>query len=139
APVGTRGHGGAHHAAPGPRGAAAPAGSQSGLMRVVGSSAAAAPVAARLVQPGPPASAMTYPPASTRPIVTGARPRRTTRCQCVSRNRSQKRKAPYATAQDGPKVASALAIAVGIPPIFQPIKLIIRIMFGPGIACTTAK
>jgi hypothetical protein len=45
----------------------------------------------------------------------------------------------YATAQDGMKVTSALAIAVGNPPTFHPIKLIIKIMLGPGIACTIAK
>ncbi len=45
----------------------------------------------------------------------------------------------YDTAQGGPKVTSALAIAVGSPPIFQPMRLIIRIMFGPGIAWTIAK
>ena len=42
-------------------------------------------------------------------------------------------------AQGGPKVASALAIAPGIPPTFSPRKLIIRIMLGPGITCDTAK
>jgi hypothetical protein len=42
-------------------------------------------------------------------------------------------------AQGGPKVASALAMAPGIPHTFHPTKLIIRIMFGPGTACANAK
>src|SRR5215831_20940597 len=42
-------------------------------------------------------------------------------------------------AQGGPKVASALAIARGMPPTLSPIKLIIRIMLGPGVTCDTAK
>ena len=42
-------------------------------------------------------------------------------------------------AHGGPKVATALAIAPGIPPTFSPAKLIIRIMFGPGTTCETAK
>src|SRR5229473_7439483 len=42
-------------------------------------------------------------------------------------------------AQGGPKVANALATAPGIPHTFHPTKLIIRIMFGPGIACAIAK
>ena len=41
--------------------------------------------------------------------------------------------------QGGPNVANALAIAPGTPPTFSPMKLIIRIMLGPGIACATAK
>ena len=39
----------------------------------------------------------------------------------------------------GPKVANALATAPGNPQTFQPTKLIIRIMFGPGIDCAMAK
>jgi hypothetical protein len=42
-------------------------------------------------------------------------------------------------AQGGPNVARALAAAPGIPPTFHPAKLIIRIMFRPGIACAIAK
>src|SRR5580704_15554548 len=42
-------------------------------------------------------------------------------------------------AHGGPKVANALATAPEKPAIFQPTKLIIRIMFGPGIACAIAK
>src|SRR5262249_44793212 len=42
-------------------------------------------------------------------------------------------------AQDGTKVTRAQEIAVGNPPTFQPMKLIIRIMLGPGRACTIAK
>src|ERR1700757_1655848 len=42
-------------------------------------------------------------------------------------------------AQGGPKVANALATAPGNPHTFQPTKLIIRIMFGPGIDCAMAK
>src|SRR6266545_6700175 len=41
--------------------------------------------------------------------------------------------------QGGPKVANALAIAPGSPHTFHPTKLIIRIMFGPGMACANAK
>jgi hypothetical protein len=39
----------------------------------------------------------------------------------------------------GPKVATAPAIAPGTPPTFSPMRLIIRIIFGPGITCDTAK
>jgi hypothetical protein len=39
------------------------------------------------------ARAITVPPASTSPIVTGAISRRTVRCQVLSRNRCQRRKA----------------------------------------------
>ena len=42
-------------------------------------------------------------------------------------------------AQGGPEVANALATAPGNPHTFHPTKLIIRIMFGPGIACASAK
>src|SRR5271168_2247242 len=42
-------------------------------------------------------------------------------------------------AHGSPKVASALAIAPGIPPTLSPKKLIIRIMLGPGVTCDTAK
>src|SRR4029077_6380102 len=42
-------------------------------------------------------------------------------------------------AQGGPKVANALATAPGNPHTFHPTKLIIRIMFGPGIDCAIAK
>src|SRR5579864_4271873 len=42
-------------------------------------------------------------------------------------------------AQGGPNVANALATAPGNPHTFHPIKLIIRIMFGPGIDCAIAK
>src|SRR3954463_12270834 len=41
--------------------------------------------------------------------------------------------------QGGPKVAPAAAIAPGKPHTFQPTKLIIRIMLGPGRACDVAK
>src|SRR6516164_10528240 len=41
--------------------------------------------------------------------------------------------------QGGPKVAKALATAPGNPHTFHPTKLIIRIMFGPGIDCAIAK
>src|SRR5215469_11310453 len=40
--------------------------------------------------------------------------------------------------QGGPKVANALATAPRNPQTFQPTKLIIRIMFGPGIDCAIA-
>jgi hypothetical protein len=39
----------------------------------------------------------------------------------------------------GPNVASALAIAPGIPSTFKPTTLIIRIILGPGITCETVK
>src|SRR6266853_3172687 len=42
-------------------------------------------------------------------------------------------------AQGGPKVANALARAPGNPHTFHPTKLIIRIMFGPGMDCANAK
>src|SRR6202035_1921392 len=42
-------------------------------------------------------------------------------------------------AQGGAKVATALATAPGIPHTFHPTRLIIRIIFGPGIGCATAK
>src|SRR5216683_6003376 len=42
-------------------------------------------------------------------------------------------------AQGGPKVANALARAPGNPHTFHPTKLIIRIMFGPGMDCASAK
>src|SRR5271166_751416 len=42
-------------------------------------------------------------------------------------------------AQGGPKVATALVTAPGNPHTFHPIKLIIRIMFGPGIDWAIAK
>ena len=41
--------------------------------------------------------------------------------------------------QGGPKVANALARAPGIPHTFHPIKLIIRIIFGPGMDWAIAK
>ena len=41
--------------------------------------------------------------------------------------------------QGGPKVAKALATAPGNPHTFHPTKLIIKIMFGPGMACAIAK
>src|SRR5271169_7265053 len=41
--------------------------------------------------------------------------------------------------QGGPKVAKALATAPGNPHTFHPTKLIIRIMFGPGMDCAIAK
>src|ERR1700730_1494446 len=42
-------------------------------------------------------------------------------------------------AQGGPNVAPALTIAPRTPPTFQPMKLISRIMFGPGTACARPK
>ena len=42
-------------------------------------------------------------------------------------------------AQGGPKAANALATAPGNPQTFHPTKLIIRIMFGPGMDCAIAK
>ena len=83
-------------------------------------------------QPTSPAQAITAPPAMTSPIVTGASPRRTAPCQGMSRNRSHQRNTTAAKAQGGANVTTALAIAVGRPPTFQPMKLIIMIMFGPG-------
>src|SRR5947208_3484259 len=42
-------------------------------------------------------------------------------------------------AQGGPEVANALATAPGNPHTFHPTKLIIRIMFGPGMDWAIAK
>src|SRR5271169_437569 len=42
-------------------------------------------------------------------------------------------------AQGGPKVANALATAPGNPHTFHPMRLIIRIMFGPGMDWAIAK
>ena len=41
-------------------------------------------------------------------------------------------------AHGGPKLASALAIALGIPPTFSPRETHHQIMLGPGITCDTA-
>ena len=112
---------------------------QSGLSRVPSTMPIAARVTARLAQLASPIRAITAPPAITSPTVTGARPRLTIRCHGASRNRSHQRYPAKHSAQDGPNVASPAAAAAGRPPTFQPMKLVSRIMFGPGIACTTAK
>src|SRR5215475_7872888 len=75
----------------------------------------------------------------TSPTANGEGPRPTMRRHGMSRKRFHRLYPMKYMTHGGPKVAVAPAIAPGTPPTLRPMRLIIRIMFGPGITCDTAK